>query len=296
MEFHKDRIPREPTTRVFKNRMAEATKKAVRADKPKAEAELPCKVKVVGEAKTFSRGVFATHQINRYEVACFFDSQRVDPKKMLTPLQRRFQFGYDRVGQIVPRHPRGVAQLINDPARPQWLDLPMGGTDTERVKRVLQVLPAYFEANVLKENVVVIPDIFGGGEHPVARAICDIKPGEELLWSYGIKYWRLHDAWDVSDTLLKAITQAIWCLEQLWVVGGEEIIAEANAKAKKNDEQFRVKLMIAMQLQAATTLVDELMPQLPVYPEITEELKASGCRLATANFPCKWKYPSPATN
>jgi hypothetical protein len=130
------------------------------------------------------RGVFATEDITKGEMLCFYDGDLVkndDPNHLESAyLQTVNKSGYVVDGYSTPRNPYGVAQLLNDST--------CGLFDTNQpihrntFQNICEFFDNYEVTSQRKRNVCVT----GSGWAFASR---DINKGEELYHHYGKGYW-----------------------------------------------------------------------------------------------------------
>jgi hypothetical protein len=124
------------------------------------------------------RGVFAKYDIAAHTICCYYDGHKVPRVQHKDFDPYALTVGDDVIyGFKQPRHPIGVGQLMNDVYMPRFR---LYMTESEFMQSAIE----YYQTSVLKSNVNTI------GKKVVTMK--PIKAGDELLFSYGLKYWLSH--------------------------------------------------------------------------------------------------------
>lgn len=137
------------------------------------------------------RGVFATRNIKKGEVVCYYDGKDIDLQDITTKDQPYAMNDPDdknktRIGHIEPRCSYGIGQLINDSTRMVFNTTNEIKLTTKLVTKLYNSIKIYEKKARWRANVA-----FAG--EPECKwwmyAAKNIKKGKELYLYYGAHYW-----------------------------------------------------------------------------------------------------------
>jgi len=157
------------------------------------------------QSKVHGQGVFAMHHIPIHTKICYYDGYDMQKSSLynnIYVLDINASSNMCRIGYDVPRSSIGIAQFINDGAKPNFphKDKSYINNDMHEYNyAVTDCLRTYLSQSLRKQNVN-----FNGEEEFWCYSTRDISAGEELFFSYGIKYW--------LNSIIKKCKNPTFCL------------------------------------------------------------------------------------
>jgi SET domain-containing protein len=144
----------------------------------------------VRQSNIHGRGVFAKEDIKENEVLCFYDGAKYyveanyKSKKDMPYYEYLYATDkYEIHGFKNPKHPNGIAQLIND------------GSIMNNTNNLLVDIAKYQLNSIKNCNV----EFYEKNKNIYVRSLKTIKKDEELLVSYGYTYWLTHLDIDIEE-------------------------------------------------------------------------------------------------
>ena len=214
---------------------------------PFPSAQFPVEVRAAAEKGS---GVFATRNIKRGQVCCWYDGYVTDLS--LTAVLTTGEFGYVQktsndlfiAGFRTARRPGGCAQLCNDAST--------GPYDPDDLKYL--------------KKINVDCRYYGNSGGIAFVSTKPIKAGEQLFYSYGEQYWQL-------KTVRANLAEAIQTVDHLFAVAAAEAFrtileSEGEASARRiralltlystngeSEKDYKLRLKLAMLVSKFATLI-----------------------------------------
>lgn len=251
-----------------------AAKKETESSPPAADAAAVVAAKNVMIGTSLlagaGRGVFARLDMPKDAWTCDYHGYRKPAGRALTTSEMAYLLGDDAtgcVGYMVPQkdRPDGVAQLMNDGARPIWLGFPEDAPLAVRVQCICEAANAYWMASTKAENVAN----FDVTDMLAFKTLRAVKSGEELYYSYGFEFWLRQAYYDpkFSDAFAQAAVSFAGAHAMArhriatGLAGDPAVALKMQTMAKRSPEKMRaIEGMILMGIHLR---LEEMLASLP---------------------------------